>query len=405
MPDKLPGKINEINKTEKLEIINEDKYIAAFLLYALGDTIGFKNGEWEFNYYQKTITLNMTTELLYDFISLGGINDINLDGWYVSDDTIINLAIAKGLLESKYDIDKIIATNKPNNKATNTHSKTNDDIIHNVEQEMIIAFNEMLKDKDKGKDRYFGVTTWKYIKLINKGKDGRTLPYDKMSGGNGAAMRAGPIGLVYYGEKNRNLLIKSAIDLSRITHNSAYGYLGGLTMALFTSFVIEQINIKEWPFLLIKLLNSQDVRQYMKKDTDEEDDYEKFINYWIKYIDTRFDNKDPIMSRSHKNLIFRSRYYYENFTRDTESFLIGESGFCAMIMAYDSLLDSGNVWEKLVIYSGLHLGDSDTTCAIASFLYGLMYGLDDVPENNLKYLEFKDELIDVGKKMYNNFVK
>ena len=263
----------------------------------------------------------------------------------------------------------------------------------------------MLKDKDKGKDRYFGVTTWKYVKLINKGKDGRTLPYDKMSGGNGAAMRAGPIGLVYYGEKNRNLLIKYAIELSRITHNSAYGYLGGLTMALFTSFVIEHINIKKWPFLLVNLLNSQDVKQYIKKDVDEEDDYEKFTNYWIKYIDTRFDDKEPIMSRSHKNLIFRSRYYYENFTRDTESFLIGESGFCAMIMVYDALLDSGNIWEKLVIYAGLHLGDSDTTCAMAAFLYGLMYGLNDVPEKNLEYLEFKDELIDVGKKMYNEFYK
>jgi len=34
-----------------------------------------------------------------------------------------------------------------------------------------------------------------------------------------------------------------------------------------------------------------------------------------------------------------------------------------------------------------------------------MYGLNDVPEKNLEYLEFKDELIDVGKKMYNEFYK
>lgn len=382
--------------------MNEEKYIAAFVLHALGDTIGFKNGEWEFNYNQKNISLNMTTEILFDFISLGGINDIDLNGWNVSDDTIINMAMGRGLLESKYDVMKIISTNKSN---SNTKTKSNENIIHNVEQQMIIAFNAMKDDEKKGKDRFYGVTTWKYIKQINKGHDGRTLPYDKSSGGNGAAMRAGPIGLIYYGEKNRNLLIKSAIELSKITHNSSFGFLGGLTMALFTSFIIEEIDIIKWPFLLVNILNSDDVKQYIKPNSDEEDDYEKFIHYWIKYIDTRFNDKEPIMSRSHKNLIFRSRYYYENFTRNTDSFLIGESGFCVMIMAYDSLLDSRNCWEKIIIYSGLHLGDSDTTCAIACFLYGLLYGFADVPDDNLKYLEFKDELIEMGKQMYKTYYK
>jgi ADP-ribosylarginine hydrolase len=358
----------------------KSKYIAAFLLHALGDTLGFKNGEWEFNYFQESITLNMSTEILYDFISLGGINGINLKDWFVSDDTIINLAVAKGLLMSE---------------------KFNEAMIHNIEQEMIIAFNDMITDKENNKDRYFGVTTYKYIKLINKGKDGRTLPYDKNSGGNGAAMRAGPIGLVFY--DNQDLLIKASIDIGRLTHNSSFGYLAALTVSLFTSYALKDIDIYKWPFMLIDLLNSDDVKKYVNDDQDEQNDYEKYINYWVKYVDTRFENGKPLSYKSHKNLIFRSRYYYENFTKDTLSLLIGESGFCAVIMAYDSLVDCDGFWEKLVIYSALHLGDGDTVGAIAGFLYGVLYGFGDVPEGNLKNLEFKDELTKIGEQFYEKY--
>jgi ADP-ribosylarginine hydrolase len=367
-----------------------NKYIASFVLNGLGDTIGFKNGEWEFNYFEDVITLNMTTDILYDFISLGGINGINLKDWYVSDDTIINMAVTKGLLKNK------------------SKYLFNETTLDNIKLEIIQVFNEMIDDKDNGKNRHYGVTTLKYIKIIDEtDEDARTLPYDISSGGNGAAMRAGPIGLAFYGEKNRDLLIKSAIELSKLTHNSAYGYLAGLTMALFSAYAIEEIDIKKWPHLLINLLLDDKIKKNILRNdqnNNELDDYDKFINYWQKYVDTRFDeNNDIIMTRSHKNLIFRSRYYYENFTKDTQSIYIGESGFCAMIMAYDSLIDCDGKWEKLVIYAGLHLGDSDTVCAIAGFLYGLLYEFGDVPESNLTYLEFKDELIDLGKRMYERY--
>jgi len=74
-------------------------------------------------------------------------------------------------------------------------------------------------------------------------------------------------------------------------------------------------------------------------------------------------------------------------------------------MAYDSLLDSDGKWEKLVIYAGLHLGDSDTVCAIAGFLFGLVYGMADVPKNNLAYLEYYDELIDLAKLIFQKYYK
>lgn len=362
----------------------EDRYIATIVLHALGDTIGFKNGDWEFNYFKDIITLDTTNEILYEFIDLGGINAINLENWHVSDDTIIHMAIIRALLKSQ--------------------KKFNNKMIINIKEELVKAYNSMVDDEEKfGIDRMPGVTTNKYIEKFEKGYDGRNSPYDKMSGGNGAAMRSSCIGLAYHGKENREQLYEIAIESSRVTHNSAIGYLGGLTAALFTAFAIENIDIKLWPFLLIESLSSEKVKKFVNDDIDEKNDYEKYINYWQKYIDMRFENGKVIKARANTNLIFRSRFHYENFTRDTGSFLIGESGYSATIMAYDSLLDAENVWEKLIIYSALHFGDSDTVAAIAASWYGALYGFGDVPKNNLKYLEFKNELVELGKKLYKKY--
>lgn len=83
--------------------------------------------------------------------------------------------------------------------------------------------------------------------------------------------------------------------------------------------------------------------------------------------------------------------------------MIGGSGVTGTLMAYDALLDSGDNWEKLIYYSMLHVGDSDTVGAIAGGLYGAMYGIDKVPENLLRDLEKKKELIDISEKIYKKF--
>lgn len=353
-------------------------------LHALGDTIGFKNGDWEFNYNKDFITLDTTNELLYEFIALGGINAIDLKDWLVSDDTIIHMGMIRALL---------------------TINKTVDEqMMITFKEELVNAYNQMGEEEERNIFRHPGVTTNNYILQFQKGHDGRDLPYDKKAGGNGAAMRTSCIGLAFHGEKNRDKLIEISIETSKLTHNNAIGYLGGLTSALFAAFAIEDIDIIKWPFLLLDLLNSQRVKKFINiEDKEEQDDYQSFTNYWRKYVDTRFEDRSPISTRAQASLIFRSRYYYENFTRNTAALLIGESGFCATIMAYDSLLDSRNVWEKLIIYSALHFGDSDTVAAIAASWYGALYGFGDVPKNNLKYLEFKKELTSLGEKLYEKY--
>ena len=62
------------------------------LLSAVGDALGYRNGDWEFCHSGPAIH----SELL----ELGGLQNIDIKGWIVSDDTVLHLATAEALVSS-----------------------------------------------------------------------------------------------------------------------------------------------------------------------------------------------------------------------------------------------------------------------------------------------------------------
>ena len=149
-----------------------------------------------------------------------------------------------------------------------------------------------------------------------------------------------------------------------------------------------------------------DITNYIKK-TRGIKEYEfsvvSFIAKWDRYVKDKLNNSKEIIKRkSNKNLLCRTQYYYDTFGFKETQFP-GGSGDDSVIIAYDCLIDSGTNWEKLVVYSMLHNGDTDTTGAIAAGLYGMLYGFKDVPENFLENLEYKKEITDLGKKLFKKF--
>lgn len=198
----------------------EEHFIACMVLHALGDTIGYKNGEWEFK-IMSVQSNNLSTavqEKLFEFFDLGGINHIPKEDWNVSDDTILHMKTAEALLENYNSINK----------------------LGNIAKEKYIeAFEQFKKDKET-KNRAPGNITMANLKLLKEGKEWNEIPYNFNFGGSGASMRSLCIGLAYHDKKDREMLIQIAIETSRITHNSTTGYLGGIAAALFTAFAIEK---------------------------------------------------------------------------------------------------------------------------------------------------------------------
>jgi len=376
----------------------KDKYIALFLLHALGDTIGYNNSFWEFNLINENdmgssimTILKATIEIISDFISKGGISMIDLKGWNVSDDTLIGYEIARFILDCDFDKNNIVKE---------------DDII-NLKKNL----KKMYKHEKQNKiERGFGLMTANSILQWTDTQDQRHKPYNVNSGGNGCSMRTLPIGLRFYKDEDIDKLINTSIISSMITHNSPIGYLAGLASAFFVKLAINKVDINLWPFLLIDLYESEKVKKYINKDDDNiYYDYRTTVRIWKKYVEMFFsDKKEKLHLKTSSNIIVRIKTMIElnesiEYNMKQSSFMAGGNGPTSVIMAYDGLCDSDGNWEKLMYYTMLHGGDSDTVGAIAGGLYGIVHGYGNVPKRLLDNLEMKEKLIEIGEKLYEKY--
>jgi ADP-ribosylarginine hydrolase len=364
-----------------------EKYIACFILHALGDTIGYKNSIWEFNYnIQDYSDSRETIEIISEFIKLGGITNIDLSGWHVSDDTLINYEIAKFILNIK---DKVTEKN-----------------IINLKDEIIEMYNY---ETSNNIERGFGITTANAIIKWTDDKDERYTKYNEMSGGNGCTMRTFSIGLRYYKDEDIDKLIEISIETSKLTHNSPIGFLGGLSSSYFTKLAINKVNIKKWAQLFIELLESDNVKKYININDDNiYFDYRSTIRVWKKFVEMYFDGNNNLRDiKTKNNILGRITIFLQLHNvlyPDSEyNNVAGGTGPTSIIMAYAAILDAEDNWEKVVYYSMLHSGDSDTVGAIAGALYGLLYGFKNVPQHLLIHLEMKDELEKIGNEFYDKF--
>lgn len=388
-----------------------EKFKACLILASFGDTFGFRNGHWEFNLGKQNPPLDMSISYIFEFISMGGINNLNLKDWNASDDTILQIAVAKSLLQS-------------------------DEYLQNCMQEFIKIKNELNTDTRLG-----GVAIFESITILEKTQDPESIRYLETSGGNGASIRSMAIGLAF--TKNKNKLIEYSIEIGRLTHNHVFGYLGSLVTALFVSYGLEGIHPLLWADKLIKLYESGVIDNYMEKKGRDLESYHRnkdtFFNYWRIYIE-KF--KDRTLT-SEINIIEKLKFYVRHFSpqvntkKGIDYSKIGASGIDSLIIAYDSLLlsiipknkshgifytkiaDRFNLdrnalntklndtilsWEKLVIYSMLHVGDSDSTGTIAAAWFGAFQGFDQVPNINHQNLEFVKEINELAIKLHKKFV-
>ncbi len=363
----------------------EERYIACMVLHALGDTIGYKNSEWEF----KAGPLNSrVVEKLSEFIDYGGVNGVPQKGWRVSDDTLMHVNTAEALVEEFLDMNE----------------------LGNILKKRYIVVLKIF-EKEGAEWRYPGVALVKYLTRLRDGGEWNDTPYDHYAGGSGASMRSSCIGLAFHGEKNRSKLIEYSIESSRMTHHSVNGYLGGMVAALFTAYAIEGIHIKEWPFLLMKLHKNGVISNYMNKSGRGVEEYVKeahyFFSKWDRYIGEKFDDKGVVVrKRSQINLLHRTENYARQYSfenRIDDNSFPGAGGDDSVIISYDCLIDAGTSWEKLVVYSMLHGGDTDTTGSIAGSWWGALQGYLDVPMHVLDNLEFRDVIEEVGKGLYEKY--
>ncbi len=359
---------------------------ASLVLGSYLDTLGFKNGDWEFNFNNKPVTLKeamlVQNEIIHQYYSLGGDN-IDISKWNASDDTIMMIATKKACDKGGSD--------------------------QNFISELINIYNDLKDNK-----RASGWTTLDSLKnLINK----KQIQYTNTMGGNGAAMRTSYIGIKYFREKDLKLLIEKSIFSSRLTHNYPLGFLGGLVTALFTSYAIRNINPFKWAEMLLEVEKSGAIDEYMMTTNIKDkymEDKNDFFKLWYQYVEQRLPrfelkSKEFLFSADRYNDLLKYTPGVKASGKDDYSKL-ASSGVGATIVAYDSFLmsissNSNEIndikklkynWNSLIYYSTLHFGDNDSTGIIAGCWYGALRAFDDFSQDKVDYiinqLEFKKDL-------------
>ena len=353
-----------------------NKFYYSILCAVIGDIIGYENGGMEFN-SGYTLTIKSPKDVVtysgisvyhvVNFVATGGLSKYNPADKIVSDDSILLLATLDALID--------------------TYNKDNNEILDTIKIYLLKYF----QDDEDPEGRNYGYRVIKGLTRIEEGLDWRKWAYSDHAGGSGASMRNMPIGLIYHGKKNREKLIYLGLNSSRITHNNAIGYLGGLASALFAALAIEGVEPSKWIFELLEILESDYFKKIMKeilnvfpKDKEKHETDIKLCKSGLKtYINDRFENDKFVDVRNDDKLIsinmrffdMRSQYYFSNFNKKEFKKEMNPvaNGIDSIIIAYDAFMDSIS-FESLVMYSMLHVGDSDTTGCIAGSLYGAYHG-------------------------------
>jgi len=350
----------------------EKFYEASMVLSGVGDAMGYKNGEWEFNF----IGLNIHKELE----QLGGIGNlkIKLNDWKISDDTVLHLATADALI-AKGD-------------------KNDDEALFSE-----IAFKyKRAVARDMAGRAPGATTTSSCSQLLPDRPNGYRIPFNNRGGGCGAAMRSMCIGLRYPDVDNEiclNKLIKISIESGRMTHHHPTGFLGSLASALFVALAIKKVPLKKWGSFLIDILDK--AMLYVKETgyfvNENIQAWDYFKTSWEKYLDIRgiaSGDGEPKFPENY-GVEERDQFYKSLAFRHWA----GSSGHDAPMIAYDALLASGDDWEKLCKHGMLHGGDCDSTGVIAGACFGALYGYKGVPSCNYKYVEYHSQLQKAGKKL------
>ena len=373
-----------------------NEYIkASLLLGSYLDTIGFNNGIYEFNFNQnvdsKSDGIDINYEIILDFFFNGGFKNFKIKNKNASDDTILMISTGKVILKK-------------------------DPSFEDYKQEYIKSL-KLLEGKIDRAPGYRTINSINNLKRVNDKKE--IFLFQNDGGGNGAAMRSSVIGIKFRNDLDK--LIEQSLLSAKMTHTHPYGYLSAVVVALFTKFALEKIPPRNWINILIygKFKNYDDPiylkirsklsNKIFKIEDDLIEDFflilEKFKNKIIENNNNDFYKIDlekiiDIEPKLNKNNLF-----------------FGSSGIGVILFSLYSLINSIKIkdkfkktkkfvldinnyepnWELLLLLSTLNYGDSDTIGILAGNWYGALFGFKNVVTDDLKNLEFYDELITLSK--------
>ncbi|XP_066435772.1 inactive ADP-ribosyltransferase ARH2 [Eleutherodactylus coqui] len=351
-----------------------EKFTAAMILAAVGDSLGYRN-------FSSEICVS-GVKILEDLKELGGLEKLVLsaDKWPVSHNTLMHVATAESLVTDFWCLE---------------------DLYREMVRQYVVAVDK-LQGRRPDPATIEGCS---HLKPDNYLLAWHT-PFNEKGSGFGAATKAMSIGMRYWQPERLESLIEVSIECGRMTHNHPTGFLGSLCSALFASYAIQGKPLVQWGRDMLKVIPMAE--EYCKKAIRHMAEYQEHWFYfeakWQFYLEEREIEEDNTNKPN-----FPDKYdaderdkTYKKWSSEGRG---GRRGHDAPMIAYDALLGAGEDWKELCSRAMFHGGESAATGSIAGCLFGLLYGLNNVPKGLYQETELKERLEYLGEKLYKESTK
>uniref|UniRef100_A0A4W4FNF1 Inactive ADP-ribosyltransferase ARH2 n=1 Tax=Electrophorus electricus TaxID=8005 RepID=A0A4W4FNF1_ELEEL len=349
-----------------------EKFQTAMVLSAVGDALGYRKGRWE----------NCTSgaQIQKELSALGGLEALKLDpdNWPLSDRTLMLMTTAEALV-------------------TGMDTPTQD-----LYRELVRLYVDAMVSLQGRAPDPSTVEGCAHLKPNNFLLAWHT-PFNEKGSGSGAATKAMCVGMRYWQPERLDTLVEVSIETGRMTHHHPIGFLGALCTALFTSYAMQGKPVVTWGRDLMKV--TPKAEEYCRKTIRHlagEEYQEKWFYFeakWQFYLEER-----RIEEEGQNKPLFPKCYDADEtdkvYKRWSSEGLAGHRGHDAPMIAYDALLAAGSDWGELCKRAMFHGGDSSATGLIAGCLYGLLYGLKQVPAELYQHLDKREKLEELGAKLY-----
>lgn len=211
------------------------------------------------------------------------------------------------------------------------------------------------------------------LNAISSGKMGSVRNPLNDSKGCGGIMRVAPVGLFF---KNTEMISQTdmlAAEVSAITHGHELGYIPSACLAHIVNLVSHRdISLKD------AVLDGISHMQKLFKNCKHIDYFCELMNKAVKLSGKKVSDLDAIHELG-------------------EGWVAEETLAIAVYCA----LKYENDFEKAIITSVNHNGDSDSTGAVTGNILGAYAGIEAIPEKFLTNLELKDVISEIAEDLYN----
>ncbi|XP_069613983.1 inactive ADP-ribosyltransferase ARH2 [Ranitomeya imitator] len=346
-----------------------EKFTAAMLLAAVGDSLGYRNFSWEI--------CPSGVKILQELKELGGLEKLLLsaDKWPVSHNTLMHVATAESLITDYWCIDDLY-------------------------RDLVKQYVDVVDKLQGRRPDPVTIEGCSHLKPDNYLLAWHT-PFNEKGSGFGAATKAMSIGMRYWQPGRLETLIEVSIECGRMTHNHPTGFLGSLCTALFASYAIQGKPLVRWGRDMLKVIPMAE--EYCKKAIRHMAEYQEHWFYfeakWQFYLEEREIEEDNanMPTFPDKYDVDERDKMYKKWSSEGRG---GRKGHDAPMIAYDALLGAGEDWKELCNRAMFHGGESAATGSIAGCLFGLLYGINNVPKGLYQEIELKEKLQHLGEKLY-----